>query len=259
VTSATPAELVLRRLGITEPQEIDLEAIAWDLGGRIRYRPLTGCDARLIGTDDQAIVTINSRSSRRRRRFSIGHELGHWHNDRGRLLLCQAEDIGHPGGAPLSRERAADRFASSLLMPEFILRPIARAYPKADFQTVRAIADNFDTSVTATAIRLTEGRYFTAVLVCHGPEGRKWFARSPDVPDRWFAREDLSAESFAFDVLFREDADDRLPRKIGADAWFSPWEAQRYEVQEQTIRTGESEILTLIVVADGGMLRETNQ
>jgi Zn-dependent peptidase ImmA (M78 family) len=139
VIGASPAERILRRLGITEPQEIDLEAIAWDLGVRIRCRPLTGCEARIIVTDDQAIVTVNSRSSRRRRRFSIGHELGHWYNDRGQLLLSQAEEIGHPGSAPLSRERAADRFASSLLMPEHILRPIVRAYPKTDFRTVRAM------------------------------------------------------------------------------------------------------------------------
>jgi hypothetical protein len=259
VIGASPAERILRRLGITEPQEIDLEAIAWDLGVRIRYRPLTGCEARIIGTDDQAIITVNIRSSPRRRRFSIGHELGHWHNDRGRLLLCQAEEIGHLGSALLSRESAANRFASGLLMPEYILRPIARAYPKTDFQTVRAIADIFNTSVTATAIRLTDGRYFPAVLVCHGAHGRKWFARSPDVPDRWFPRDDLSAESFAFGVLFGDSPEDRFPRKIGADAWFFRLEAERYEVQEQTIRTGDAEILTLIVVADGGMLRETNR
>jgi hypothetical protein len=83
--------------------------------------------------------------------------------------------------------------------------------------------------------------------------------RSPDVPDRWFPREDLSAESFAFGVLFGESPDDRFPRKIGAEAWFSRWEAERYEVQEQTIRTGDAEILTLIVVADGDMLREINR
>ena len=144
-------------------------------------------------------------------------------------------------------------------MPEYILRPIARAYPKTDFQTVRAIADIFNTSVTATAIRLTDGRYFPAVLVCHGAHGRKWYARSPEVPDRWFPRDDLSAESFAFGVLFGDSPEDRFPRKIGADAWFFRLEAERYEVQEQTIRTGDAEILTLIVVADGGMLRETNR
>ena len=253
---ATPAELILKRLGITEPREIDLEAIAWDLGVRVRYRPLHGCEARIIGTTDQAIITVNSRSSHKRRRFSIGHELGHWHYDRGRVLLCQPDEIGRVGLGALSRERTADRFASSLLMPDYIFRPIARSYPKADFQTVRAIAGVFDTSGTATAIRLTEDGYFPAVLVSHGRLGRKWFTRSPDVPDRWFPRDDLSAESFAFAVLFGDKPEDAFPRKIGADAWFSRWEAERYEVQEQTIRTGDDEILTLIIIADEPMLED---
>jgi hypothetical protein len=48
VIGASPAERILRRLGITEPQEIDLEATAWDLGVRIRYRPLTGARLGLL-------------------------------------------------------------------------------------------------------------------------------------------------------------------------------------------------------------------
>ena len=255
LTGDTPAELILKRLGISEPKEIDLEAIAWDMGARVRYRPLDGCEARIVGSADRAIITVNSRSNPRRQRFSIGHELGHWHHDRGRVLLCQAEDIGRASIGTLHPERVADRFASSLLLPAYIFRPIARAYPKADFQTVSAIADTFDASRTATAIRLVENRHFVACLVCHGLRGRKWFTRSPEVPDRWFPREDLAAESFAFEILNGSAAEDRFPRKIGADAWFDRWDADRYEVFEQTIRTGEGEILTLVRIDDEAMLR----
>jgi hypothetical protein len=80
--------------------------------------------------------------------------------------------------------------------------------------------------------------------------------RSPEVPDRWFPRDDLSAESFAFDVLFGDKPEDACPRKIGAYAWFPRWEADRYEVQEQTIRTGDDEILSLIIITDQGMLQD---
>jgi hypothetical protein len=45
-----------------------------------------------------------------------------------------------------------------------------------------------------------------------------------------------------------------MPRKIGADAWFDRGEAERYEVQEQTIRTATDEVLTLILIADPDML-----
>ncbi len=47
-----------------------------------------------------------------------------------------------------------------------------------------------------------------------------------------------------------------MPRKIGADAWFDRRDADRFEVQEQTFRTGDNEILTLVLIRDGAMLEE---
>ncbi len=45
-----------------------------------------------------------------------------------------------------------------------------------------------------------------------------------------------------------------MPRKIGADAWFDRPEAQRFEVHEQTIRTGPDEVVTLVMFSDKAML-----
>ena len=250
----TPAEIVLKRLGVTDPREIDVEAIAWHLGARVRYRSLETCEARIIGAADRAIITVNARSGHRRKRFSIGHELGHWYHDRGRVLFCQTEEIGRATRGALSREQVADRFASHLLMPDYLFRPIARAHAKITFDAVHGIADSFDTSRTATAIRLVEDRYFIGCLVCHGRHGRKWFARSPEVPERWFPRADLAPESFAFNILFGTAIEDRFPRKIGADAWFDRWDAEHYEVYEQTIQIADDQILTLVRIDDEAML-----
>ena len=258
MTVLIAAQDVLKELGVTEPSEIDVDAIAWSLGARVKYRPLDSCEARITGNGDQAIITVNSRSSRRRKRFSVAHELGHWKYDRGRILVCRSDEIGRAGQNYPTSERVANSYAAQLLMPAYIFDPIARSYPKATFQTVTAIADLFDTSITATAIRLVEGRHFPAVLVCHGSKGRKWFTRSPDVPDRWFPQDTLDAQSFAFGVLFGKQANDAMPRKIPADAWFDRSEAQRYDVHEQTIRTGDDEILTLVLIRDPKMLEEWN-
>jgi hypothetical protein len=254
VAVLTAAEQVLADLGITDPSEIDLEAIAWTLGARVRYRPLESCEARIVGNGDRAIITVNNRSHPRRQRFSIAHELGHWRYHRGRLLVCHADDIGRAGESRPMTERTADNFAAQLLMPAYLFDPIARSHPKVTFQTVRIVADIFDTSLTSTAIRLVDSRHTTAVLVCHGPKGRKWFARSPDVPDRWFPQDSLDSESFAFSILFGDAPDDRAPHKIGADAWFDRREAERFEVLEQTVRTAADEILTLVLITDGEML-----
>jgi hypothetical protein len=80
--------------------------------------------------------------------------------------------------------------------------------------------------------------------------------RGPDVPSRWFPKDDLDADSFAFAVLFGRNLDDSIPRKIGADVWFDRWEAPNYMVQEQTVRTGADEILTLILIIDHNMLED---
>lgn len=120
---STVAERILQSLGITDPQEIDLEAIAWTRGAVVNYRPLDGCEARIIGTSRKAVISVNSRSPERRRRFSLAHELGHWHHHRGRILFCGKDDIGNFANGALNPERHADAFASDLILPNYLLVP----------------------------------------------------------------------------------------------------------------------------------------
>jgi hypothetical protein len=253
----TPAEKVLLDLGVTEPKDIDLEAIAYYLGARVRYRPLDGCEARIVGSGNAAIITVNARGSHRRRRYSIAHELGHWRHHRGKALVCRAEELANHG--PLSPERVADAYAADLLMPRYLFDPVARQHPKLNFNVVNALADEFETSLTATAIRLVEGDHSPALAVCHGTGGRKWFVRAPSVSPRWFPRDSLDSESFAFDVLFGKAEGTTMPRKIGADAWFDRGEAEKYDVLEQTVRTGNNEILTLVLIPDERMCEEQEE
>jgi hypothetical protein len=92
-----PAERLLLDLGIGKPQDIDLEAIAWALGAAVNYRPLDKCEAMIVGGDRRAIITVNSKSIPVRRRFSIAHELGHWHHHRGRMRSTRrSRPIGLP-------------------------------------------------------------------------------------------------------------------------------------------------------------------
>jgi hypothetical protein len=250
----TRAERLLQQLGVTEPEEIDLDAIAFYLGARVRYWPLDGCEACIIGNADAAIINVNSASSDRRKRFSIAHELGHWCNHRGRTLVCRVDD--YQPRDTLSAERVADAYAADLLMPRYLFDPAARKYPKLTLKAVITLADVFDTSLTATAIRVVEGNYFPALVVSHCINGRKWFARAPMVPDRWFPKAELDADSFAFDVLHAGKPADANPRKIGADGWFDRWNAGTYDIYEQTMRTSAEEILTLLLISDQRMLED---
>ena len=250
----TPAERLLRELGITEPAEIDLEAIAFHVGVRVRKRALTGCEAHILGCADRAIITVNKNSPPRRRRFSIAHELGHWCHHRGKTLICRADEY-HPRD-DMSPEKVADSYAADLLMPRYLFHTSARQYARLNFEVVEKLGDVFETSLTATTIRLIEFDHTPALVISHSPTGRNWFARAPSVPRRWFPRDDLDPDSFAFGILFGDQADDRTPRKIGADAWFDRSEAERYIVYQQTVSIAKSEILTLVLITDEKMLQE---
>lgn len=122
-----PAERLLHDLGITEPSEIDVEVIACAVGAVVRYRRLGVGDARIVGLGDRAIITVDNRASRVRQRFSVAHELGHWHHHRGRRLICHGAADQQDGVAGCERE--ADGYAADLLMPRFMLEPLVAGVP----------------------------------------------------------------------------------------------------------------------------------
>jgi hypothetical protein len=166
-------EGLLKELGITQPKEIDVEAIAFYCGVLVRYRHLDGCAARIIGRADRAICSVDPAGSRRRQRFSVGHELGHWMHDRGKAgYLCQKKDLRTPWGLLQSPEARANRYAAELLMPASMFKSAAHNRPMT-LDTVSELGVGFKTSLTATAIRLVELGSFPAMVICHGIEGRR--------------------------------------------------------------------------------------
>jgi hypothetical protein len=235
----TPAEALLQELGITGPEEIDLEAIAYHVGARVRFRPLCGCEAHILGCGGQAIITVKRDSSARRKRFSIAHELGHWRFHRGKTLLCRVDEY-RPRDAQ-SPEKVADGYAADLLMPRYLFAPRASVIDRMSFDSIGRLAEAFKTSLTATAIRLVDLDQFPGFVISHTPRGRKWFARAPSVPRHWFPREGGRP-------------DDSAPRKIGADAWFDRPGAARFMVREQTVRVARDETVSLVLLEDIAML-----
>lgn len=255
MTPLRPAERLLQELGITEPEEIDLDAIAWHVGCRVRYILLEGCEASILGVGDKAIIRISNQVAPARRRFSLGHELGHWEHHRGKAFICRSDDIGDYKRGPGDPERVADGYAADLLLPPYLFTPRIDRKGPPSFKQIDELATAFKTSVPATAIRFVETSAYPLVLVCHTPKGRKWFNRGPRVPDRWFPRDDLDADSYAFDVMFkRKDSSHRA--LMPASAWFDRSEADRYELYEETRRISASETLTLLTLKDEDMLEE---
>jgi hypothetical protein len=239
---------MLKALGIERPEDIDLEAIAWERGAVVKYRPLDRCEATIVGGERRAIITVNSRAIPRRRRFSLAHEIGHWHHHRGRILFCGAADIGNPAHGPLDPESQADQFASDLLLPDFMFRPRIGKIKRLALAAVREVAEKFDVSLTATLLKIVESDHFPIIVVCHNRQRRRWFRSAPMVPRWWFPKDDLDSESIAFEMLFGGAAEISYARKIGAESWFEFRGVERYEVHEQAFLLPNEEVLSVVTL-----------
>jgi hypothetical protein len=257
------AKDVITELGITEPDEIDLDAIAWHLGVTIKDDDMDGCEACIIGGKDKAIIRVSTKVSPERRKFSIGHELGHWcHHRNQSLFSCKAVDIGSKEGVERNpKEKQADRYASDLLMPLPIFSRVARQHRNLTWDMVRQVGKVFGTSLPATAIKLIEADHTPSVLVSHGKDRRngrtrRWFSRSKSVPERWFPKYDIDSDSPAFDVLYGKLEENRMPMKVDAGSWFDQFDANRYQITEQSVRIFDGDILTLLVIKDEKMLQD---
>ncbi len=91
-----------------------------------------------------------------RKRFTIAHEIAHYvllHN-LGGPSVCSYMDVG-TWRRDSRIERAADRFAAELLLPEQAVRSIVGEHG-VTLKTAELIKNTFDASLTAAALRCVE-------------------------------------------------------------------------------------------------------
>ena len=245
IPAGTPPEEILSTLGITEPDDIDIEAIAFACGATILYEPLTGCEANIIGAGDKAIITVNSKAIPGRRRFSSGHELGHWMKDRGQSAFgCSKMQLYYAwtGNNPETR---ANTFASDLLMPLSMFKPLAKSQP-VTLDTVADLAQVFQMSRTATAIRLVNHGSFPCMLIRYEDGKRKWFIRSgKEIHYSLFPADWPQPYSMAAALLANKHESSKTG-DVRADRWFEREGSQKYYVKESSFKTGP-ESLTVIL------------
>jgi hypothetical protein len=239
----TPFE-ILADLGIREPEDLDIEAIAQHCGDTIVYKALFGCEARIMGIDNKAIITVNARSTLERQRFSAGHELGHWMRDRGTAAFQCNEQMFVREWSSDNPEKRANRFASDLLLPAKIFRPLAKEYP-VTFETVQKLAAIFKMSLSATAIRLVEYGSYPAMLVCNGPNGRLWFVASSTVEGRLWPVDQPGQWTRASALLSGRSRAEG-PQDVRADEWIKSFRAEQYWVKEDSILWTGGTALSLI-------------
>jgi hypothetical protein len=142
-----------------------------------------------------------------------------------------------------SVERGANEYAADLLLPEFLFVPRAKNR-EVTFVTVEQLAEEFVTSMTATAIRLVQHGSFPAMVVYSEKGRRKWFIRGPEVPEMLWPREQPTRDTVAYDLMHGQAC--KRPLEIYADGWIDRQDASRYGVVEDSIKTGPISVLTLL-------------
>src|SRR4051812_28373992 len=141
---------------LDKPAPVPVEDIAMDRGVLCLEANLTGCLARLVRKANRGIIRTDSAIREEgRKRFAISHELGHWflHESESQFFICTAEQMRDYRGSPMEVE--ANLFASELLMPTPLFRPLASDV-EPRLEAVRSLAITFNTSLMAAAIRLLD-------------------------------------------------------------------------------------------------------
>src|ERR1043166_4148878 len=116
-----------KRFAVTQPGELDLEAAAMALGVLVFVGRLDGAAARLVRQGSKGIIRISDRITvSGGQRFAAAHEIGHWemHGEYSQLFLCTESDMRDYDRSPLEIE--ANTFASELLMPSVLIRPLCQ-------------------------------------------------------------------------------------------------------------------------------------
>jgi Zn-dependent peptidase ImmA (M78 family) len=207
--------------GFESPSELVLEDLALALGVLVFEAPLERADARLIRQGNRGLVRLNSRIPEPgRKRFALAHELGHWvlHSEASQVAACTDRNMWEQyKGSPTEVE--ANYFASELLMPEHLLKPYTKK-ERPSFRLFSSLANTFNTSLTAMAMRYVElVNDYCAVVVCE--EGKiRWWRGSEDFVERFWIEPGsiVSRDSVAGSVLSGMPKPSG-PQQVDSEAW----------------------------------------
>jgi Zn-dependent peptidase ImmA (M78 family) len=211
------AELI-EYYGISQPEHIQLEDIAFGQGVRILEGTLEGAAASLVRFGKKAVIRISDRETDQGRiRFSTAHELGHFILGHGHsiYLVCSNRDM-HDWYNQKNQETEANFFASELLLPKTLVEKRCDVN-KVSFKPIKSIADDFSTSLMATAIKFVRLCPEMCAIVYSEDSAIKWFYKSTD----WWPfipKGKLDSRTLAYDFFQGKEISED-PEEIDGDAW----------------------------------------
>jgi Zn-dependent peptidase ImmA (M78 family) len=174
--AASRARNIISDWGIEDPQEIDLNAIAAEHGVLILEKPIHGAAARLISESDTGVIVVDQNIKEQgKKRFATAHEFGHFvlHRNKTPVKVC-TDDSFFEWYSKSEIEPESNAFAAELLMPESMFKARCKCRMPG-FSIVERLAMEFQTTLTATAIRFTQFTNQACALIASKNSNVKWF------------------------------------------------------------------------------------
>jgi hypothetical protein len=242
---------LIEQYGFRHPSEIDLEAVALDRGIKVRHGGLSGCEARLLRVGDRGTIRVRDANLKApRTRFAIAHEIGHWElHKTSQAFVCTSETLRDYKTDPMEAE--ANFFASELLMPAAMVRPIIKAN-EPSLRTAKLISDEFAVSLTAASIKVFMETQHECVLVMSKDGFTSWWMSGSDRYGIWLqSKQRVSPHSIAYYVA-AEPRGDSAPELVPTDAWFLHLDApEKVEVSEESVALGGTGfILSMLTISN---------
>lgn len=185
------------------------------------------------------LIVISSRVyNEEQKRFTLAHELGHilihrgthYYSKRDFYMICTGKQ----------KEDEADRFAVELLLPSKVIENMIKEND-VNFQLIKQIAQRYKTSLTSTAIRVTELTKENLILLYHKNNIIKWWHKSDG--------EIFFNERYERIDLARIEQEKDIPsRNIELNLWL-PENEDLYSCYEETIYFNKlNEYMTLVQI-----------
>lgn len=211
---------VLKELKVTNLRNVDIEDIYALKGILYEETILVGSQARIVSTPHFSKITLNSTLTyKNQKRFAQAHELGHYELHRTSNVICDSEKAFFEYHQKGGQEVEANEFASELLMPRKVFKEYVNNRP-FNLDLLKEVADNFETSITSTAIKYTDfGHEYIGIVFSQ--EGRiKWVRVHPNLPLQ-FIQVGLPVPAYSVvSDYYKSRSFAKVPTVLDAYVWF---------------------------------------
>ena len=232
-----PVKEIARSVGIIDFKELEVDSFE---GG------LTANPEKSAG-----FILTKAGTHPRRKRFTIGHELGHFliPTHQG-TQNCTTRDLRETRrDTPYRRQEAeANRFSAGLLMPKPMFLKDMAALGSADVTHAKQLSDLYDTSMEATVNRYADLTSDTCAFIFSKDGIIRYIRPSRDFPRLALETGDRLSFACATTKAVANDASTEWHEQPGAMWLRTEWGAHTPKVLEQCVVQGNGYRVTLLFI-----------